>query len=345
MSVLIAARPDDAAALSEVLGELLARIEADSDIQRAEHIDPVAVVTPPADPPAALARVFIDATEPEHALLYLVDASWERILVRRVPLSEGLDEVAREQLAHIVESSVAALRAGGRIGVTREQASSELGVSSAPEPSGPVPEAAWRPRPEPPRERAPRLLDAEPARTLELALGVGWGAALFTSDRVQHGPLARLEGSLGPSSPFGAALVGQYRLPLIVEAEPIDLRLESGGVRLVGFGRVEPTPDLRLVVEAGGGLDVERVVSQGDRSTGLRVASSEARVAPILRLGAGPSLRVLGSAWLTALIGVELDLAPDDYVIRRGGTTEVVAEPLALRPGASLVLGAPPFGR
>ena len=43
------------------------------------------------------------------------------MLVRRVPLVDHIDEVAKEEIAHIVEATVDALLLGGRIGVATDE--------------------------------------------------------------------------------------------------------------------------------------------------------------------------------------------------------------------------------
>ena len=130
VAIVIAAKVELASLLAPVIVDPLQRLGIGVSLQQTTVIDPAIVLTPQRGGHAPLARVFIDATRLDVAIVYLVDATWERILVRRLLLERGLDEVAREELAHIVEASVLALRAGGRIGVTREEASRALGVDA-----------------------------------------------------------------------------------------------------------------------------------------------------------------------------------------------------------------------
>ena len=72
--------------------------------------------------------------------MYLADGRWERVLVRRVPAPREFDEVEREQLAHIVESSVDALLSGATIGLTLREVSRSLRLPDYGESTGGVPE-------------------------------------------------------------------------------------------------------------------------------------------------------------------------------------------------------------
>src|SRR5436189_68309 len=84
----------------------------------------------------AFARVWIDARDPARTTLYLADGAWERVLVRTVATPQALDEVAREEIGHIVQDAVAALRAGLHIGfTTRDEARASLRLAPLPAPA------------------------------------------------------------------------------------------------------------------------------------------------------------------------------------------------------------------
>ena len=121
--------------------------------------------------------------------MYLVDAAWERARVRRVPASEGVDEVVREELAHMLASGVAGLLAGAPLEQTREEVRVELGLP-APEPPPP---------PSPPPPASPASPGVSPAPS----------ASSFDFDLpppMDDTPLAPLIG-LGPS---GASLAWRF---------------------------------------------------------------------------------------------------------------------------------------
>lgn len=335
--IAIAADSSNYERVSQVLNELLGRLGVTPEIRSVAKVDPVEVVTPPATPDPALARVFIDAIERDAAIVYIVDTRWERILVRRVPLLAGLDEVVREEIGHIVESSVEALRAGGQIGVSRAEASEALGVPPTPE-KRLEREPVARPVT---AKRTPKRSARKKERGLILDLGVGWEASLWTSDQLRHGPLARI--GLG-SELLGGSLGAQYRLPLSKNAEPIGLRQESGAVRALAFLRPALASDLRARVELGVGLDVERVEPRITEDGATSVSDAKTRAAFVGRLGAGLEVLAFGESWLSGIFALEIDPSPDDYAIRRGSRTETVAEPLYVRPGFSLILTTPLAG-
>jgi hypothetical protein len=115
----VAGDRQDASALADVVGELLERFDVELRLEYVERFDPADVVTPDGSAPPAVARAWIDLApeligeEPTQATLFLADASWERLCVRRVPLADGVDEVAREELAHMLASGVEGLLAPG----------------------------------------------------------------------------------------------------------------------------------------------------------------------------------------------------------------------------------------
>jgi hypothetical protein len=338
VAIAIAADSANVERVSQVLKELLGRLGVSSEIRAVAKVDPVAVVTPPSEPEQALARVFIDASGDDAAIVYIVDTRWERILVRRVPLSAGVDEVVREEIGHIVESSVEALRAGGQIGVSREEASEALGVPPTPEKPAqrePVARPVERRR----APLAPKNEKKPPGLILDL--GVGWEAALWTRDQLRHGPLVRI--GFG-SALLGGSLVAQYRIPLSKDAEPIGLRQESGALRALAFFRPALASDLHARIEVGAGLDVERVEPRITEDGATSVSDAKTRAAFVGRVGAGLDVLAFGESWLSGIFALEIDPSPDDYAIRRGSRTETVAKPLYVRPGFSLILTTPLAG-
>jgi hypothetical protein len=333
VTILLVADSENQKLLGQVLEELLGRLGVRPEIRSVQSISPIEVVTPPPSPEPALARVFIDTSQKDAAVLYLVDTRWERILVRRVPLSAGMDEVVREELAHIVESSVEALRAGGKIGVAREELKDELGVREPPPAAEPKVET-------PPRAQTPRPAPKRTSR-FRVALGMGWEASLWTSDQIRHGPLARMD--IGTAA-VGAALHAQYRMPVTKESDPIGLRMESGALGTLGYFRPELAHDLRARLELGASFDLERFEPRVTEGGATSVSNAKTKLGFVARAGAGLDVLAFGQSWLSGIFALELDPDPDDYVIKRGARTETVAEPLRVRPGFSLVLSTPLFG-
>src|SRR5439155_20029305 len=84
-------------------------------------VDARQIMNDGADDPPSVARLWIDMREPGRVTLYLTGDRAARLLVRHVPLVTRIDEVAREEIAHIVEATVDALLVGGRIGVVTDE--------------------------------------------------------------------------------------------------------------------------------------------------------------------------------------------------------------------------------
>lgn len=340
VDVVVAAAPSSEEQLVLVLTELLARLQVDLELRRETVILPATVVTPPTSPRPALARAFIDATQPNVALLYLVDGPWERVLVRRIALDHGLDEVAREQLAHIVESSIRALAAGGTIGVTRAEASAELGIAPPPT-AAPEPPAA--PAPLPPAKPRVVVLRTVPQRqtpSVDTRLGLGWGLAAWTPEVAVHGPELGLRFSVGRRLAFGGGLLLQYRLQRRVQSELAGVGIEGVGLRATAHARYRLEPRFALLAAIGGGLDRETFQPRSGADTSVTLGTASMRSSGILTTSFGVELRIAGPLVLLADAGAEVDLAPDDYVVERATQIVTIAEPLRVRPTISLLLAA-----
>src|SRR5204863_4530285 len=108
-------------ALETVLSELLARLQVSVRFATIASVDARQIMSERSDDPPSVARVWIDMHEPNRVTLYLTGDRADRMLVRHVPLVTRVDEVAREEIAHIVEATVDALLVGGRIGVATDE--------------------------------------------------------------------------------------------------------------------------------------------------------------------------------------------------------------------------------
>ena len=330
--------------LAPVLTELIERLGIELSLRTESAIDPLGIVNPSPAAPPALARIFIDATRDDVALVYTVDSKWERVLLRRVPLERGLDEVAREELAHIVESAIEALAAGGQIGITRAEASAALGLEPAPNAAPTIAQSETSTKQAPPLTSIPqpaKLPDGPGPRSgpLELRVGLGWGFTLWTPELPLHGPELRVDLSAGRSRlSWGGVITAQYRLRRELRAEPVGVASEGLALRLLARARYRTEPRLGIVAEAGGGFDYERFepISSGKGDVSLGAAGS--RTSAILAARLGVEGRLWGHAWLNVVGGAELDIAPDDYVLLHAGQFVTVAEPLRVRPAFSASL-------
>jgi hypothetical protein len=81
------------------------------------------VTTPPdAAQDAPLARVWLDGRDADRALLFLIPRQGDRVLVRKIQLAAGFDQVALAQIAYIIETAVASLLVSEPIGVPQSEA-------------------------------------------------------------------------------------------------------------------------------------------------------------------------------------------------------------------------------
>ncbi len=341
---MIAATPDVEARLAPVIVELLGRLRVELELGHEPAIDAAGVLTPPPHPTQALARVFIDATHDDVAILYLVDSAWERMLVRRLPLESGLDEVAREQLAHVVESAIQSLLAGGKIGVARADAAVALGLgppkTETPK-SDDEPRAVSRP-PDPALARPAPLVPQRTQRTpvaLRARLGAGWALAPWTPQTLVQGPqlLLSLGAGRGRVS-WGGTLLAQYRLEREVRSELVGMAIEGGAVRVLAHARYELEPRVALRAALGAGFDHETFRPRAAASSSVILGGDGVHTSGVVASTLGVEVCIAGPFWLGAEAGADFDLAPDDYVVLQRERFVAIAEPLRLRPTFSTLL-------
>jgi hypothetical protein len=302
-------------ALEAVLTELLARLQVSVRFSVVPTVDPRQIMSERSDDPPSVARVWIDMHDPNRVTLYLTGDRADRMLVRHVPLVTRVDEVAREEIAHIVEATVDALLVGGRIGVATDEV-----IRPAPKPEPPPP---------PPRERRP----VGPW----LELGVAYEAQFWQAARPPLHSAAFFVGAGGRAGVLrpGVWISGEYRFPTTVENPLVNARLEQGAFRAVASLEWAASARFRIGAGVGGGLDLVRITP--DVNEGARVDAAAARSAAI------PMLRALlighfafGSrSEAFAGFAADYDLLGTRYILRDASNADVpVFEPWKLRPTA-----------
>jgi hypothetical protein len=324
----------DADSLSLALGDHLEALAVEQRLARADAIDLATVVTPGALDEAVVARIWIELGTDRRSTVMIVDGPWERVLIRHVPAPAGLDEVAREELAMIVGSSVEALLAGARIGVER----TTLAPTSEPAPVAPAAPASTvsrRDATRPPTSHTPSRTPNQPAYSAWLA--AGWSMHLWSSPSpVQHGPFASLslvarDVAMRP----GASVEGRYALPIRIRASDVEMRLDAGAMRITASLQPELGRRASARIRMGGGLDITRVAPTARADTLVvhrRFWESTGFVTAALGI-------VLG---LTPAIALQLELVGDVEVSRTRylltGSDRVLLAPWRVRPGLVLAL-------
>src|SRR6185295_16314451 len=101
---------------------------------RVDRLDPADVLRARRDGDAAAVRAWVDITVATRARLYFATRSGERFLVRDLELSGRFDEVDRAALTEVLESSIGALIADERAGLTRAEAEAVIARREPPSP-------------------------------------------------------------------------------------------------------------------------------------------------------------------------------------------------------------------
>jgi hypothetical protein len=296
VEIKMVAREEDGA-LKAVLSELLDRLQVTIRFSTVADLETEEMWTPHPGAPAAVARAWIDLREPGVATLYLTGDNQDRVLVRQVPLVRRLDEVAREEIAHIVEAAVDELLRGGQIGVVKKHAP-ELppSVNLAP------------PEPEPP---------------LRLDVGFGYAAQAWRDDRAPlHGPAAfvSLAKTMGPWRP-GAWLSAELRFPQSKAAPVADTNVSMaldphGALRLLFI--MDRTLTSRWMVRGGigGGLDWMYVTLTPYGNANAFEDSSGTRTIPMLRALALVRYAFAAKSELFFGVAADIDVTDTRYVAK-----------------------------
>jgi len=318
---------DAAAALEPVLRELLGRLGVSLEATAVDRIDLPVIMTPVPTAPPAVARVWIDLGAPDAAVVHVVDGSWTRLLIRRVPVVDVLDEIEREEIGHILEAAVEALLAGEVVGEPWQ-----AGPAAAP-PVSPPP-AAKAPAP-----RAPRPTPPATPRPWRLDLGARYEAQGFATGDLLHGPGVHATLRLGRERlHVTATLSTSIVLPLTLRTPELSIDLVGADVRLVAGLGIDLGRSLRLLVGLGPGLDLvhdtphtrdaRSVSAESPRWTALAMGRTTAALALSLT-------RRLG-VWVAA--GVDLDATDLRFTVRSATGARAALDPPRARPTVLLGL-------
>jgi hypothetical protein len=284
-------------ALKAVLTELLDRLQVTTRFSTVPDLETEEMWTPHPGTPAAVARAWIDLRERGIVTLYLTGDQQDRVLVRQVPLVRHLDEVAREEIAHIVEAAVDELLRGGQIGVVKKHAPELPPAASLPPP-----------QPEPP---------------LRLDIGFGYAAQAWHGERPPtHGPaafvsLAKTRGLWRP----GASLSAELRFPEAFDAKEVkdgstvSMTFDShGAVRLVFVLDRSFTSRWMARGGIGGGFDwIDVMPTSADPIE----RNSATRVIPMLRALAVARYAFAAKSELFFGLAADIDVQSTNYVAEK----------------------------
>lgn len=347
--------------LAVLIAELLRARELPHSLTRAARFDADALFSSPSD---SSARVFIRYLPGDDAVrLYFRGPSGERFLLRKLPAPHGLDEVGRELVAQVVESSLRTLLTSSG-GLSRAEASAavaaDLPRESEPRAPAAAPESmpakqgtamgeAAEPRAEQvgsnpsadsKREAAlePRASLAQRATRLPRAwAGLRYVIAYSGKDLgLAHGPGLELGLTVFRPLALRARLSAERRFSQLLQTPLFDARVQSTlFVAQIEFGMELPWG--RLLPAVGGGVAVVRIAPEAAREA-VTLAASRLDVVPELR----PELRYelqLGRVMLSWAAFLELSLLRTHYDLVDAGVQRREGAPWLARPGANFGVG------
>jgi hypothetical protein len=316
----------DSSELAAVLSELLERDGVRPEIASGERFDADTLLSEGEND--ARVWVFVVLRGPRQARLYFRGPLGKRFLLRELSLRSGLDEVGRELIAQVVETSTVALL-HSEAGMSRDEASASLArerAEPAPKPA-PVPKPhAVRPRPAP----SP-LIAAAGARALVL-----W-------NRSSAGPAAGVgaEGGLGVTLPRSLLVRGrlafEYRLPQTIATPRLDASFGSVALRgAVDTGIAAGRHSFWVGLGAGADFDHAGTDSARDRS--LRLAPTSHSASALLRAELRYEL-TLGAVWLAVASFIDVSTVHTHFDVADPGGPVRLAELWVVRPGFALTVG------
>jgi len=267
-------------------------------------------------------RCFVDFSASPRVRFYFADQQAERFLVRDLALTHGLDELGKEALAQVLESSLETLLEQQTPSMTRQQVESLLAPSAPPA------------RPSPSADVA-----ASPGHAAGVSPGWGafYGLRAFSAHQLSHGPAVMLALDL-PWRGTGLALwsTGQYLTPqrlsgstAAVHITTLALRVGAGANRRLGRS-------WRLGARLGFGVDVERLQPERVDTVELELTSPRWVHASIASGALDAGFRFTERLWLSLSALSDVDFRPRHYDLEQAGAVRRVIEPWPVRPGAML---------
>jgi hypothetical protein len=303
-------------ALMAVLRELLERENVSPAFEQEPVFRTSALLETSTDD--ARVWVFIALEGTRGARLYFRGPFGNRFLLRKLELKNGLDDVGRELIAQVVDTSVLTLLRT-EVGLSREQV--EAGITDA---SGSFDENLTHETAEP----APVAAPPPPYTGSDLGFDPGIGAEAGLSVLFQSGFFAR--GRVAFEFGFGQTITTP-----VLSAELRTTALRAGADVGTSFGASA------LALGFAIGFDRTRIAPDTGFDPTLSLADTKHASIPVLRLEARYEL-ALGVFRAGAGVFGDASLVDTHYDVERGAVREQIAEPWPVRPGLFLSLGICP---
>jgi hypothetical protein len=321
---IAAVAPEAATAVRVDLEDLLARRGLAARYRQLAAVDRDEVLRPAAEAPCALACIWVDlgVSKPARAFVYISATASEQVVIRALPLPAGVDEVAREEVAHIVATSVEALQAGRPLPIAPSP--SDVAVAKAVRPPAPAPE--------------PRIF---------WLAGVGGGVAHEGASQLAL-PVASL--SLLAGSPRRALAPALWlALGLFsseTAGEEVALRFHGGelaALAAVGTRATDERGPRRVVARLGlgPGLELrEATPLAASGATGVAVDGARWDASVLVRAAARLEVRLFDAVGLFVAAACDARVVSRRYTIERDGMPEPLFQPDLLRPSVIVGLDA-----
>lgn len=318
-----------------------------SELARIDVRDIVASPPTTQQTPRVLARVWLDLSHPERAVLFMTNARQDRFLVRVVPASGGDGELTRETLATVVESAIDALLAGAQIGLERAAAVREIEAQTGetiPAPVSPpvVVVAAAKPVPEP----QPKILPA-PTHPKILTLSAQYrGDALDDGPSLRHGVQLALScrGFFKPSFDLLLAVTGHYFPPFALGDAGRRVNQHGGGAR-AALGATGSAGLFSWQTGLGAGVDLARVTPKIGADSGLTATDDLFVALPMGTAFVAVALRPKPWLELSLGAGVDVDFSGHHFDAQNSNDRTALISPWRAHPYWYLGLGTPLSGR
>jgi hypothetical protein len=334
-------------ALTAVLSELLTRQNVVPEFERRERFRTNALLAESTGD--SRVWVFVTRPSPYVARLYFRGPQGNRFLLRELLLKNGLDELGRELIAQVVETSTVALLRS-EAGLSREEASRDLSLQGEPQDSGDDAPVVAAPPPaatsaEPPREGdgAPPARGGPSRFAFEISarLAEKWAGSDFSLD-TGIGAETGLGYRLSPSLFVRGRLVFEYGLGQSIETTSVNADTRTIALRFgVDLGTRQGMHGFAAGVSAG--ADVVRLTPTSTPDASLAPAAPFTDTAPVMRIEARYELTLDAFRASAGLFG-DVALVDTHYDVRIGDEVLPVAEPWAVRPGLALTVGwCPPL--
>jgi hypothetical protein len=310
------------AAVKDVTIELLARQHVDASWAEQTDFRPQDIFAREVGDADTGIAVWIDLSAGTEARLYFRDSRSDRFFLRSLPIARGIDEMAKEEIAHVVANAVLALSTGLGETLTRTEARVALRVREEPalRTEATADPHAWR--------WSGALLVGGQSLADELPLAAQATGALSLVHRLP----GRSSVGLGGWASLGHQFAVEYR------GSVVGVTVQSTALRAGLLGSADLSRWLVLGVAVGVGADRIHYSPRGVRAE-VVVAPEDTFYVPTIGLWTGLDVRLVGGLALAVRVSSEFLLKQAHFDLHdSGGQVSHVLGLSSVRPGASLGL-------